>query len=41
MGYVNVALLGYLRDRAPVTGNLELRRTSVPWASHFGLHANP
>ena len=39
MGYVNVTLLGFLRDRAPVTGELELRRTAVPWASRFGLSA--
>lgn len=37
MGYVDVTLLGFLRDRAPATGTLDLRRTAVPWASRFGL----
>ncbi len=37
MGYANVTELGYLRERYPVTGTLEKRRRSVPWASRFGL----
>ena len=41
MGYADVTLLGFLRDRAPVTGKLELRRTAVPWASRFGLSVRP
>jgi hypothetical protein len=39
MGYVDVALLGYLLPVAPVTGTLEWRRQTVPWASRFGLEA--
>jgi hypothetical protein len=41
MGYAHVTLLGFLRDRAPATGKLELRRTAVPWASRFGLSVRP
>jgi glycosyltransferase involved in cell wall biosynthesis len=39
MGYVELTLLGYLLPQAPVTGTLDWRRRSVPWASRFGLEA--
>lgn len=41
MGYTDVTLLGFMRERAPVTGSLEVRRAAVPWASHFGLNVRP
>jgi hypothetical protein len=37
MGYIDTTLLGYLSSQAPLTGETELRRVSVPWASRFGL----
>ncbi len=37
MGYHAVCRLGFIDARAPVTGELGLRRTAVPWASRFGL----
>ncbi len=36
MGYTDITLLGFMRERAPVTGTLDLRRAAVPWASRFG-----
>ena len=36
-GYVDIRRLGYLRERAPVTGALGTSRVAVPWATHFGL----
>jgi len=36
MGYTDITLLGFMRERAPVTGTLEIRRTTIPWASRFG-----
>jgi glycosyltransferase involved in cell wall biosynthesis len=41
MGYTDIALLGFMRERAPVTGTLDLRRAAVPWASRFGLEVRP
>ncbi|MDX6679260.1 MAG: hypothetical protein QOE31_3312 [Solirubrobacteraceae bacterium] len=41
MGYTDITLLGFLRERAPVTGTLDVRRAAVPWASHFGLKVRP
>ena len=35
MGYTDITMLGFLRARAPVTGDLEVRRAAVPWASRF------
>jgi glycosyltransferase involved in cell wall biosynthesis len=37
MGYGEVVGLGFVLERAPVTGTLGLARVAVPWASHFGL----
>jgi glycosyltransferase involved in cell wall biosynthesis len=37
MGYGPPELLGYLRDRAPVTGVRELRAVPLRWASRYGL----
>jgi glycosyltransferase involved in cell wall biosynthesis len=37
MGYETPELLGWLRDRAPVTGTRELRAVALPWASRYGL----
>lgn len=39
MGYVEITLLGYLADSAPVTGVRTVKRVSVPWASRFGHNA--
>jgi hypothetical protein len=39
MGYQDLRPLGHLLPWAPVTGTLEWRRRSVPWASRFGLTA--
>jgi len=41
MGYANIELLGFLRERAPITGTLDVRRAAVPWASYFGLKVRP
>jgi glycosyltransferase involved in cell wall biosynthesis len=41
MGYTNVTLLGFMRERAPVTGTLDVRRAAIPWASRFGLKVRP
>ena len=30
-----------MRERAPVTGSLDLTRAAVPWASRFGLEVHP
>jgi hypothetical protein len=41
-GYGDVALLGHLEARAPVTGLLGLhRRVPLPWASRRGLRVRP
>jgi len=37
MGYGNLESLGFVLERAPVTGTLGLARVAVPWASRFGL----
>jgi hypothetical protein len=37
MGYDEPEVLGYLWPVAPVTGSLEQRVVSIPWASRFGL----
>ncbi len=39
LGYREVALLGHLVARAPVTGTLGPRRPQAPWAARFGLVA--
>ena len=39
MGYEQVASLGFIDARAPVTGTLGTRRVAVPWASRLGLRA--
>jgi glycosyltransferase involved in cell wall biosynthesis len=39
MGYIDITLLGWLSDRAPMTGSRDLQRLSVPWASRYGLEA--
>ena len=39
MGYTGITELGWLSDRAPVTGRRELQRLTVPWASRYGLEA--
>lgn len=36
MGYIGTQLLGFLRRLAPLTGDLEHRHLSVPWARRFG-----
>jgi len=41
MGYRDITLLGFTRDRAPVTDTLELRRAAIPWAARFGLEVRP
>jgi hypothetical protein len=41
MGYRDITLLGFVRDRAPVTGTLEMRAAGIPWASRFGLKVRP
>jgi hypothetical protein len=37
MGYDEPEVLGYVWPVAPVTGSLEQRVVSIPWASRFGL----
>ena len=37
MGYGKAESLGFVLERAPVTGTLGLARVPVPWASRFGL----
>jgi glycosyltransferase involved in cell wall biosynthesis/GNAT superfamily N-acetyltransferase len=39
LGYQEVALLGHLVARAPVTGTLGPTRPQAPWAARFGLVA--
>jgi glycosyltransferase involved in cell wall biosynthesis len=39
LGYVDVAILGYVEASAPLTGQLGGRRSAIPWASRFGLGA--
>jgi hypothetical protein len=39
MGYVDLALLAWINDAAPVTGATGIRRVGVPWASRYGLEA--
>jgi hypothetical protein len=39
MGYVDITLLAWINDRAPVTAESGLRRLPVPWASRYGLEA--
>ncbi len=39
MGYVDIAQLGWIFDRSPVTGRRDMRRLPVPWASRYGLEA--
>jgi glycosyltransferase involved in cell wall biosynthesis/ribosomal protein S18 acetylase RimI-like enzyme len=39
LGYREVALLGHLLARAPVTGKLGPMRPQAPWAAQFGLVA--
>ena len=41
MGYRDITLLGFVRDRAPITGTLEIRQAGIPWASRFGLKVRP
>lgn len=41
MGYTDITLVGFMRERAPVTGSLDLTRAAVPWASRFGLEVHP
>jgi hypothetical protein len=36
MGYGPAILLGYMSPQSPLTGEISLRRTSIPWASRFG-----
>jgi hypothetical protein len=42
MGYGDAELMGYLLDRAPVTGTVGIhRRPEVPWASRVGQRVRP
>ncbi len=36
LGYVDIALLGFLQSAAPLTGRLSSRRPRLPWASRYG-----
>jgi hypothetical protein len=38
MGYTGVELLGFVDDRAPVTGLLGTRKPLIPWASRLGRY---
>ncbi len=38
MGYTGVELLGFVDDRAPVTGRLATRKPLIPWASRLGTY---
>ena len=41
MGYTGVELLGFVDDRAPVTGRLGTRKPLIPWASRLGRYERP
>ncbi len=36
LGYLAPALLGFLRETAPLTGDLKQRHLAIPWARRFG-----
>jgi len=37
LGYVDIALLGFLTPIAPLTGRVASRRPRLPWASRYGI----
>jgi D-inositol-3-phosphate glycosyltransferase len=39
LGYVDIALLGFLTPVAPVTGRISSKRPPLPWASRYGNSA--
>jgi D-inositol-3-phosphate glycosyltransferase len=41
LGYVDIALLGFLIPVAPVTGRVSSRRPLLPWASRYGSTNRP